>query len=77
MTREINTLIHDTNSELSLMSFWNKKLEAWLKENGKNLHELGVETSTPWIVCEHFKTRRANIMSIIDKYYISQKETKT
>lgn len=62
-------LVHDTNSELDRFRFYIKKMDEFLKENGKKITEAGITNSTPWVCNEYFRSVHEEFKKSIDLYY--------
>ena len=64
----MQTLIHDTNSSLQLMEFNLKKLDEWLKENGKSIN-----SAVPFVIAEYLRANIQRTKAAIDEYYLKFK----
>lgn len=62
-------LVHDLNSATTDINHYISKLSEWLKENSKQMYEMGIKTSVPHIVVEYVKSRNKEIQDAQDKYY--------
>lgn len=67
--KAMQTLIHDTNRELSNLKHFIKEFEKFDNENCKILQEAGLKvSSTPFVIVEYMKSTRENLRTALDEY---------
>lgn len=67
--KEMQRLIHDTNSQIDRLNLYTKKMAEWLKQNAKPISDIGINTSVPFVIVEYLKSIKKELTQSLDEYY--------